>query len=137
MASSARRNIHGKQGVRFRKPFNAKRRSALLRNQLTDLIVHESLTLTRTDARIVKAAFDRLVTYAKIGDLHHRRLAARLIRENVTVKSGGLEVTALQKLFSDLGTRFASRQGGYTTTAILEARRGDNAPLMLIKVLDK
>jgi large subunit ribosomal protein L17 len=92
--------------------------------------------VTKTDAKAVKSAFDRLMTYAKIGDLHHRRLAARKIRENVLVNVNHIEITALQKLFTVLAKRNPERTSGFTTTVNLVNRRGDNAPRTLIRIID-
>ena len=75
--------------------------------------------------------FDRLVTYAKKGDLHSKRLAASVLK-----KYDVNDVDALDKLFTDLAKRFENRNGGYLRVLKLENRRGDNAPRRLLVLAD-
>ena len=76
-----------------------------------------------------------MVTLAKKGDLASRRQAARVIRPIVADEATG--ATALDKLFTEIGPRFASRKGGYTRIYKLGARRGDNAEVTLVRWTDK
>ena len=80
----------------------------------------------------VVKTFDRLVTYAKKGDLHSRRLAASVLRKYNLAN----DVDALDKLFNDLAKRFANRNGGYIRVLKLENRKGDNAPQRLLILAD-
>ena len=68
----------------------------------------------------------RLIAFAKKGDLHSRRLAARKV----------MEPAILQKLFDDIGPRYAERQGGYTRILRLGPRKGDNAELAILELVD-
>ena len=74
---------------------------------------------------------DRLVTYTKKGDLHHRRLAASVVREISLGK--GDDTLALEKLFTVLGPRYMDRNGGYTRILKLANRQGDNAPMAIVE----
>ena len=76
--------------------------------------------------------FDHLVTLSKKGDLHSRRQAAAILR-NYNLNS---DVDALTKLFNDLSKRFANRNGGYLRVLKLENRKGDNAPVRLLTLVD-
>ena len=91
----------------------ADHRKALLRNMATSLIENE-----------------QLVTLAKRNDLHARRQAAAYVR-NVEVDDEG--TTALQKLFNEIGPRYAERNGGYTTVIKTRIRRGDAAPMAIVQ----
>ena len=131
MATIGRKNVHGKGGVRFKSGFTPSKKKAMLRNLVTDLIVHEHVTVTKTVARDLIKVADRMVTYAKRGDLSSRREAARFVRENVMADAKN-NVNALQKLFNEIGPRYKDRQGGYTKALNMGFRRGDNAPMALV-----
>ena len=134
MAAQGRKNVHGKAGVRFKTGYTASKNKSMLRNVVTDLILNEEVKVTSGVVKDLKHVADRLVTYAKKGDLHHRRLAAAVIRPGVVDKDGK---DALTKLFDDLAPRMASRQGGYTKSFKLGVRRGDDAEVVLVRWSDK
>ena len=130
MATQGRKNVHGKGGVRFKSPFTSSKRKSQLRNLVSTLIVDEKVTVTATmKADLLKLA-DRLVTYAKKGDLHSRRLAASVVRSYVA--DDKKDTVALDKLFDEIGPGYKVRNGGYTRALRLANRRGDNAPIYLI-----
>ncbi|MBI4520705.1 MAG: 50S ribosomal protein L17 [Gemmatimonadetes bacterium] len=106
---------------------SASHRRALLRNLATALFRHERITTTTAKAKELRPFAERLVTLAKRGDLHARRLAARRISDP----------EVLAKLFADIGPRFATRPGGYTRILKLGARRGDAADMALIELVQK
>lgn len=94
-------------------------RRALIRGQLTSLVLHEGITTTEAKAKEVAPRFERLVTHAKKGTLAGgRALRRELLTEN-----------AAQKMLQELAPAFAERQGGYTRIIKLGNRRGDNAPM--------
>lgn len=100
-------------------------RRALIRGQLTSLVLHEAITTTLPKAREVAPSFERLVTYAKKGTLAGgRSLRRELLTEN-----------AVQKMLLELKPAFDGRQGGYTRIIKLENRRGDNAPMAQIQLV--
>ena len=134
MAAQGRKNVHGKAGVRFKTGYTASKNKSMLRNVVTDLILNEEVKVTSGVVKDLKHVADRLVTYAKKGDLHHRRLAAAVVRPDVVDKDGK---DALTQLFDDLAPRMASRQGGYTKSFKLGARRGDDAEVVLVRWSDK
>ena len=125
MAAQGRKNVHGKTGVRFKAAYTKSKYNNMLRNVVTELIVHEHVVVTSGVAKDVKKVAERLVTYAKKGDLHNRRLAAAIVRTYYV--DADKKVTALDKLFNDIATRYQSRNGGYTRGIKMVARRGDNA----------
>lgn len=100
-------------------------RIAMFRNMVTSLIKQERITTTLPKAKALRSLAERMVTLAKVGTLHARRQAARIVREPA----------ALTKLFAELGPRFKSRPGGYTRVLRLGFRRGDGAPMAFIEYL--
>jgi len=134
MAAQGRKNVHGKAGVRFKTGYTASKNKSMLRNVVTDLILNEEVVVTSGVVKDLKHVADRLVTYAKKGDVHHRRLAARVVRPGVVDVNGK---DALSKLFDEIGPRMASRQGGYTKSFKLGPRRGDDAEEVLVRWSDK
>ena len=104
-----------------------KHRRSMLANLTKDLIVKESITTTETRAKEVRKSFDKMVTYAKEGSLVSRRkILAFLQNDNVATK----------KVF-DLAERSKNRNGGYTTILKLNERRGDDALMVILKLVDE
>jgi large subunit ribosomal protein L17 len=100
-------------------------RRALVRGQLTSLVLHEAITTTEAKAKEVAPQFERLVTYAKQGTLASgRALRRELLTENAT-----------QKMLQELKPAFDGRQGGYTRIVKLGNRRGDNAPMARLSLV--
>ena len=127
-----RKNVHGKGGVRFKTPYTSSKKKAQVRNLVTELVIYEKVTVTHSMVKPVIKEFDHLVTLAKKGDLHSIRQAASILKKyNVANKP-----EALTKLFKDLSTRFASRNGGYLKVYKLENRRGDNAEVRMLTLAD-
>lgn len=131
MATQGRKNVHGKAGVRFKAPYESSKRKSELRNLVTELIVNGSVTVTSGMGQDLKSLADRLVTYAKVGDLHNRRMAAAVVRPIVIDEKTGK--TPLDKLFEELGPSYKARNGGYTRMLKLDNRQGDNAPMVLVE----
>lgn len=101
-------------------------RKALLRNMAASLFRHERITTTTARAKELRPYAERLVTLARRGDLHARRLAARQIGER----------EVLAKLFDEIGPRYAERPGGYTRILKLGVRKGDAAEMALIELVE-
>jgi large subunit ribosomal protein L17 len=101
-------------------------REAMMRNLAMALFRHERIHTTFPKARALRPYAERLITLAKRGGLHARRLAARDIQDH----------EILQKLFLELSDRFRTRPGGYTRIMKLGVRRGDNADMSLIELVD-
>lgn len=100
---------------------------AMLRNMATSLFLHERIRTTEAKAKELRPFAERLITLAKKGDVHSRRLAGRHIGDR----------EALQKLFDQIGPRFEDRAGGYTRILKLGARQGDGAELALIELTER
>jgi large subunit ribosomal protein L17 len=102
-------------------------RKALLRGLISNLIQSERITTTVAKAKELRMHVEPLITLAKRGDLHSRRLVAAQVytKENV------------QKLFDDLAVRFKDRKGGYTRIFKANQRLGDGAPMAMIEFLDR
>ena len=112
-------------------------RKAMLRDITTDLIINERIVTTEARAKEVSSTVEKMITLGKRGDLHARRQAATFVRNEVaSVREEDESIvveSALQKLFNDLGPRFAERQGGYTRILKTEPRRCDAAPMVVIE----
>ena len=93
----------------------------------SSLIKHEQIVTTLPKAKELRRIVDRLVTLGKRGDLHARRQAAALIRDN----------TMVQKLFGELAERYKTRPGGYTRVLKAGFRYGDMAPMAVIELVDR
>jgi len=105
----------------------ATHRSALFASLATALIKHEQIATTLPKAKELRRVADRLITLAKKGDLHARRLAFSRIRDEAMVA----------KLFDTLGPRYAARPGGYTRVMKAGFRYGDSAPMAVIELVDR
>lgn len=112
---------HAKRGRQLRR--TSEQRLALLRNLATSLIEVEAVVTTEAKAKELRPFVERLITKAKTGTLHARRLAIRDISKRA----------AADKLFKELGPRFASRKGGYTRILKTGHRKGDGAELARIE----
>jgi large subunit ribosomal protein L17 len=101
-------------------------RKALYRNLVTALFKHERIQTTVPKAKEARIVAEKLITFAKRGDLHARRMAARKV----------FEPAVLQKLFEEIGPRYAERPGGYTRIMRLGPRKGDNTELAILELVD-
>ena len=115
---------HRKSGRKLNR--TASHRKAMLGNMATSLFLHERIQTTTPKAKELRPFAEKLITLAKRGDLAARRQAARTIKD----------AEVLGKLFSELGPRFAERDGGYTRILHVGKRTGDNAPISLIELVD-
>jgi large subunit ribosomal protein L17 len=102
-------------------------RTALFANMASSLIKHEQIVTTLPKAKELRPFVEKLVTLAKRGDLHARRLAISRVRD----------VEQVGKLFSTLGPRYKDRRGGYIRVLKAGFRYGDNAPLAVIEFVDR
>ncbi len=116
---------HRKKGRKLSR--TASHRKATLRNMATSLFRHERIETTTAKAKELRPYAERLVSLAKRGDLHARRLAARKIADR----------DVLVSLFDSIGPRFAERPGGYTRILKLGHRQGDGAEMALIELVDR
>ncbi|OIK11998.1 50S ribosomal protein L17 [Bacillus sp. MUM 13] len=108
-------------------------RKALLRDLATDLIIHERIETTEARAKELRSVVEKMITLGKRGDLHARRQASAYVRNEVADAEKGQD--AVQKLFSDIASRYEERQGGYTRIMKVGPRRGDAAPIVVIELV--
>ncbi len=128
-----RKNVRGKTGVRFKTGYTTAKNNSMLRNVVTELFVYGKVEVTEKTATELRPLAEKMVTLAKKGDLSARRQAAKVIR-NVYVDKEETQ-TALQKLFSEIATKYQDRQGGYTRIIKLDNRKGDNSPMALVELV--
>jgi large subunit ribosomal protein L17 len=102
-------------------------RRALLNNMATSLFEHGRVITTEAKAKELRPFAEKLITLARRGDLHARRLVERKIKSRET----------LSRLFSEIGPRFAARPGGYTRILKLGHREGDGADIARIELLSE
>src|SRR5881227_2110334 len=99
----------------------------MLANLATSLFEHDRITTTEAKAKRLRPLAERLITFAKRGDLHARRQVMTVIRDKDVV----------HKLFAEIGPKFATRPGGYTRIVKVGPRKGDNAPMALIELVEE
>jgi large subunit ribosomal protein L17 len=97
----------------------------LLNNMATSLFLHKKITTTETKAKRLRPIAERLVSFAKRGDLHARRR----VLQQITDKS------VVHELFTNIAPLVADRNGGYTRITKLGFRKGDNAPMCVIELV--
>ena len=115
---------------------NCGHRKAMLVNLACSLIEHEQIETTVIRAKELRRFIDRLVTKAKKGGEHERRLAYADLKINTPSDKAQGKKPVLEKLFAEIGPRFAKRAGGYTRIIHLPCRLGDGAPMCLIKFVE-
>lgn len=98
----------------------------ILSNLATSLFEHGSITTTQAKAKRLQPLAETLITKAKRGDLAARRQVMRTVRDK----------TVVHVLFTEIGERFADRPGGYTRISKLGPRKGDNAPMVVIELVE-
>ena len=133
MPAQGRKNVHGKTGVRFKAAYTKSKYENMLRNVVTDLIIHDAVKVTAAVARDVVKEADRLVTLTKSEDVMNAKREANRFVRNREASEG---VTATDKLFNVIGPKMKDRNGGYTRRLKLENRRGDDAPVVLVTWVD-
>ena len=102
-------------------------RLAMFRNMAVSLLTHEEITTTLPKAKELRRVVEPMITMGKTPTLANRRLAYSRLRDHDTVS----------KLFADLGPRYAKRKGGYLRILKSGFRKGDNAPMALITLMDR
>ncbi|MBB3678097.1 50S ribosomal protein L17 [Modestobacter versicolor] len=98
----------------------------MLANLATSLFEHGRITTTETKAKRLRPYAEKLVTFAKRGDLHARRQVMTVIRDKDVV----------HHLFAEIGPRYENRPGGYTRITKVGPRKGDNAPMAVIELVE-
>jgi large subunit ribosomal protein L17 len=116
---------HGMSGRKFNRPRGHRR--ALLANLAAAVLKQEQIRTTLPKAKDIRPVVEKLITLGKRGDLHARRQALSLLREESVVA----------KLFAVLAPRYKDRQGGYCRVLRAGFRYGDAAPMAIIELVDR
>ena len=116
---------HGKAGFKLGRV--TAHRWALFRNLLVALFRHERITTTEAKAKAVRGLAEHMVTLAKRENLHARRQVLAMVPDSEVVGT----------LFDTIAARFSDRNGGYTRIIKLGPRPGDNAPMVLLELVDR
>lgn len=103
----------------------ASHKKALIRNLANQLFEHKEIRTTTAKAKEARITIERLITYAKKGDTHHRRLAFSFLRQKDSIKI----------LFDEIAPAYSERQGGYTRVIKLGRRQGDGAPIAILQLV--
>ena len=98
----------------------------ILANLATSLFEYGKITTTEAKAKRLRPLAERLITFAKRGDLHARRRVLTVVRDK----------TVVHELFTEIGPRYANRPGGYTRITKIGPRKGDNAPMAVIELVE-
>lgn len=99
----------------------------MFRNLITALILRERIQTTLAKAKELRSKVEKVITLGKKGTVHARRMALRHVAERETLK----------KLFGVLSERYANRKGGYTRIIKIGNRRGDDAPMAFLELVDR
>jgi len=102
-------------------------RAAMFRNMAVSLLTHEEINTTLPKAKELRRVVEPMITLGKTATLANKRLAYSRLRDHGTVS----------KLFAELGPRYAKRKGGYLRILKSGFRKGDNAPMALVSLLDR
>jgi large subunit ribosomal protein L17 len=98
----------------------------MLANLATALFEHGRITTTESKAKRLRPYAEKLITFGKRGDLHARRQVLKVLRDKAVV----------HELFAEIGPRYENRPGGYTRITKLGPRKGDNAPMAIIELVE-
>ena len=104
-----------------------KHRRSMLATLTKQLVINGSINTTITRAKEVRKFMDKMITYGKKGDLVSRRKALAFMQN---------DKEATKKVFDDLAVRYANRNGGYTRILKLEERRGDDALMVILELVE-
>ena len=115
---------HSKMGRRLGR--TTSHREAMMRNIVTSLLEHERIVTTVPKAKEIRRVAEQMITLGKRGDLHARRQALAYIRSKAVVA----------KLFDELSSQYAERQGGYTRIIRTGIRPGDAAPMAVLELVN-
>jgi len=118
---------HQKKGRKFNR--TASHRKAMMSNLASSLIIHKRIQTTNAKSKELRGFIDRLITYAKKGDVHARRLIQKKIQGKRSKEIANI-------LIHDIAPNYENRNGGYTRIIKLNNRKNDNAPVSLIELID-
>jgi large subunit ribosomal protein L17 len=113
--------------AKYKLGMNTSHRKAMLRNMVTSLLEHESITTTDARAKALRSVADKVITLGKRGDLHARRQALKVVRSKEMVR----------RLFEEIAPRYSNREGGYVRVVKKGWRAGDRASMALVELVEK
>ena len=116
---------HGKSHRKLNR--TSSHRKAMFKNMATSLLTHEIIRTTLPKAKELRKIAEPLITLGKVTTVHNQRLAFSRLRDK----------DAVSKLFGEIGPRYVSRNGGYTRILKCGFRKGDNAPMAYIELVDR
>ena len=116
---------HGKKHRKLNR--TSSHRKAMFKNMVTSLLKHEIIRTTLPKAKELRGYAEPLITLARDSSVHNQRLAFSRLRDRETVV----------KLFGEIGPRYSKRNGGYTRILKCGFRKGDNAPMAYIELVDR
>ena len=116
---------HGKKHRKLNR--TSSHRKAMFKNMVTSLLKHEIIRTTLPKAKELRGYAEPLITLARDSSVHNQRLAFSRLRDRDTVV----------KLFGEIGPRYSKRNGGYTRILKCGFRKGDNAPMAYIELVDR
>lgn len=117
------------------------RKKRVMKNLLTDLIIHEKIVTTKAKAKELSRKMDKLVTFAKEGSIHSRREVSKHLRKvsiltkKLNKNKKPVEIDAVQKLFSTIAPKMKNKNGGYTQVLNYGFRRGDAAEMAVVSFI--
>ncbi len=106
---------------------SSSQRKALFKGLVTQVFQHERIETTEAKAKAVRGDIEKMITLAKRGDVHSRRLVLKTVQDKKVV----------EKLFDKIGPRFKDRSGGYTRIIKLGQRHGDAAEMVLLELTER
>jgi large subunit ribosomal protein L17 len=116
---------HGNSGRGLSR--NSSHRKAMFKNMMVSLLRHEVIKTTLPKAKELRRFFEPIITLAKEDNVHKRRLAYTRLRDREMV----------EKLFTDIGPFYKTRPGGYLRILKCNFRKGDNAPMAIVALVDR
>lgn len=116
---------HGNSGKALSR--NSSHRKAMFQNMIVSLLRHELIKTTVAKAKELRRFAEPIITLAKEDTLHRRRLAYDRLRDREII----------EKLFTDIGPHFKKRPGGYLRILKCDFRKGDNAPMAIVELVDR
>lgn len=116
---------HGNSGRNLSR--TSSHRKAMFQNMMVSLLRHEVIKTTVPKAKELRRFIEPMITLSKEDNLHRRRLAFNRLRDRDIV----------QKLFADIGPFYKKRPGGYLRILKCEFRKGDNAPMAIVQLVDR
>ena len=113
--------------AKFKLGMKTSHRTAMLRNMVTSLLEHESITTTDARAKALRSVADKVITLGKRGDLHARRQALKVVRSKDVAR----------RLFEEIAPRYSNREGGYVRVIKKGWRAGDSAPMSVVELVEE